>query len=59
MPIYFYQCVDCSDRDERIGGLDDHTAWCVTCGGLMLRLEQDLFNPYFEQFQTIQEEVYP
>ena len=34
-------------RNQRIAGLDDHTALCVACGGLMLRLEGDLFTPYF------------
>jgi len=47
MPLYEYQCVDCSERDQRIAGLDDHTALCAKSGGLMLRLEGDLFTPYF------------
>lgn len=42
MPLYEYQCVDCSERDQRIAGLDDHTALCAKSGGLMLRLEGDL-----------------
>ncbi len=49
MPIYEYQCVDCSDRDQRVAGLDDHTALCAQCGGLMLRLDEDVFKPYFEE----------
>ena len=53
MPIYSYQCADCGVQDQRVGGLDDHTALCVACGGLMLRLDEDLFKPYF----TGQEEV--
>lgn len=48
MPIYDYQCVDCSEREQRVAGLDDHTALCVACGGLMLRLDVDVFQPYFE-----------
>lgn len=48
MPVYDYQCVDCGDRDSRVAGLDDHTARCAQCGGLMLRLDEDLFHPYFE-----------
>jgi len=59
MPIYSYQCVECGDQDGRIGGLDDHTALCMVCGGVMVRLEQDPFSPYFQQSQTILEEVYP
>jgi putative FmdB family regulatory protein len=48
MPIYDYQCVDCGARDHRIAGADDHAALCVACGGLMLRLDVDVFGPYFE-----------
>ncbi len=48
MPIYEYQCVDCGGRDQRVAGLDDHTAMCVPCGGLMLRLDEDVFHAYFE-----------
>jgi len=48
MPNYDYQCVDCGDRDSRVAGLDDHTALCAQCGGLMLRLDEDVFHPYFE-----------
>ena len=47
MPLYEYQSMDCTATDQRIAGLDDHTALCVACGGLMLRLEGDLFTPYF------------
>ncbi len=49
MPIYEYQCVDCGGRDQRVAGLDDHTAMCVPCGGLMLRLDEDVFQAYFEE----------
>ena len=49
MPIYEYQCVDCSSRDQRVAGLDDHTALCTQCGGLMLRLDEDIFQSYFEE----------
>jgi len=38
MPLYEYKCVDCGENDHRIAGLDDHTALCAKCGGLMLRL---------------------
>jgi hypothetical protein len=48
LPIYEYQCVDCEGRDQRVAGLDDHTALCAQCGGLMLRLDEDVFQPYFE-----------
>jgi putative FmdB family regulatory protein len=48
MPIYDYQCVDCGGRDQLVAGLDDHTALCTHCGGLMLRLDEDVFRPYFE-----------
>ena len=49
MPIYEYQCVDCTGRDQRVAGLDDHIALCTQCGGLMLRLDEDVFLPYFEE----------
>ncbi len=48
MPLYEYQCTDCQARDQRLAGLDDHTALCVRCGSLMLRLDEDLFGPYFQ-----------
>jgi len=48
MPIYNYQCVGCGERDQRIAALDDHSAICVACAGLMLRLDVDVFQPYFE-----------
>ena len=38
MPLFEYQCIDCHARDQRIAGLDDYTARCVQCGGLMLRI---------------------
>jgi putative FmdB family regulatory protein len=44
MPLYDYQCTDCGRQDQRIGALDDYTALCVDCGGLMLRLD-DPFDP--------------
>jgi hypothetical protein len=31
-----------------VAGLDDHMALCTQCGGLMLRLDEDVFQPYFE-----------
>ncbi|MCL4500835.1 MAG: hypothetical protein M1438_03140 [Deltaproteobacteria bacterium] len=46
MPLFEYQCVDCQGRDQRVAGLDDHTAACAECGGLMLRLDEDVFAPY-------------
>jgi len=49
MPIYEYQCAECGGRDQRVAGLDDATALCVSCGGLMLRLDEDVFAPYFEE----------
>jgi putative FmdB family regulatory protein len=52
MPLYEYQCVDCGSQDQRIAGLDDHTAICVACEGLMLRLNEDVFEPYFNEVIT-------
>ncbi|MFA4834816.1 MAG: hypothetical protein WC749_01925 [Dehalococcoidia bacterium] len=48
MPLYEYRCIDCHTRDIRIAGADDHTALCV-CGELMLRLDEDVFEPYFDK----------
>lgn len=47
MPLYEYQCIDCKVRDQRVAGLDDHIAICVHCDGLMLRLDEDVFQPYW------------
>jgi hypothetical protein len=52
MPIYEYQCVDCSGRDQRVAGLDDHTSLCTQCSGLMLRLDEDVFQPYFDEVSS-------
>jgi putative FmdB family regulatory protein len=49
MPLYEYKCVDCGSQDQRVAGLDDHTAMCITCEGLMLRLNEDVFQPYFDE----------
>ncbi len=50
MPIYQYQCTDknCARQEPVIAGLDDAMAMCSRCGGLMLRLDEDLFTPYYE-----------
>ncbi len=47
MPIYDYRCVDCGAWDQRIGGLDDHTALCSRCRGIMMRVTADVFQGYF------------
>ena len=47
MPLYVYRCLGCNDWDQQLAGLDDHTALCTACGGLMLREDQDVFRPYF------------
>ena len=49
MPSYEYKCIDCGAEEERIAGLDDNTALCMDCGSIMLRLNEDVFRPYFEQ----------
>lgn len=49
MPLYLYQCSHCQVRETRIAGLDDHLAVCQFCGQVMLRLDLDLFGPYFDQ----------
>ncbi|AEB08162.1 FmdB family zinc ribbon protein [Desulfobacca acetoxidans] len=49
MPAYEYKCIHCGKEEVRIGGLDDDTALCIECGNLMLRLNEDIFWPYFEK----------
>ena len=39
-------------QDQRVAGVDDHTAMCISCEGLMLRLNEDVFQPYFEEVAT-------
>lgn len=51
MPAYEYQCINCQTKEVRIGGLDDKTAICMNCGDLMLRLDDDVFRPYFDKQQ--------
>ena len=40
MPTYHYRCVDCNCEDQRIAGLDDHTA-----------ADENLFKPNFDEPQ--------
>ena len=47
MPAYTYKCIQCAVEEVRIAGLDDDTAICLACGDLMLRLDEDIFRPYF------------
>jgi putative FmdB family regulatory protein len=57
MPVYDYQCVECGGRDQRVAGIDDATALCVSCGGLMLRLDEDIFQPYFREAVSSEQET--
>lgn len=52
MPIYEYQCLDCAWQDKQVTGCDHHTALCAHCGGLMLRLDEDIFWPYLEEVSS-------
>ncbi len=49
MPVYLYRCTaeQCNHKEPVIAGLDDAIAVCSQCGGLMRRLDDDLFTPYF------------
>lgn len=49
MPLYSYQCPDCHTTDKRIAGVDDHTALCVKCDGLMLRTDNDIWTPLWDE----------
>jgi putative FmdB family regulatory protein len=44
MPLYNYTCSACGEKDVRVGGVDDQTATCVSCGGLMHRTDKDVFK---------------
>jgi hypothetical protein len=48
VPAYYYQCTHCQSTEGRIGGVDDHLAVCARWHHLMVRLDYDLFSPYFE-----------
>lgn len=41
----------CQTRDTRIGGLDDHVAICNRCGHAMIRLDHDIFAPYWNHLE--------
>jgi len=56
MPRYDFQCVDCGNRDTHLAGVDDYTVICGACGGLMVRLDEECFTPYFAVPILLQEE---
>lgn len=37
MPAYEYTCTNCTEREVRITGIDDHTVICDKCGQVMVR----------------------
>ena len=45
MPAYEYVCSNCEAKEQRIGGLDDHTIICDQCGQVMVR--QAIWTPYW------------
>ena len=47
MPIYEYEYVDCGCQDQRVAGIDDHTAICAECNCVMVRLDLDWFASAF------------
>lgn len=49
MPLYRYQCCYCQTQETRIAGLDDYLAICHLCGQVMVRLDFDLFAPYYAE----------
>lgn len=49
MPLYEYQCLDCGARETLVAALDEHTALCLLCGGLMQRVTADPWQPYFPE----------
>ena len=44
MPTYPYKCLACGAPDLRVAGIDDETAVCHLCDGLMLRQSQDPYQ---------------
>lgn len=57
MPTYDYLCVDCGEDGQRISGVDDHVAVCVNCDGIMLRTDEDIWSPLWEEQLRQQEEL--
>jgi putative FmdB family regulatory protein len=55
MPLYNYKCLDCHATDQRLAGLDDATALCVKCGGLMLRLDDPFIHLWDDILPWIKE----
>jgi putative FmdB family regulatory protein len=53
MPRYCYRCLDCGSWDQRVAGLDDDTAICTKCGGLMLRVADNVLGPDFEEIPEV------
>ena len=53
MPVYSYRCLECGSWDQRVAGLDDDTAICTKCGGLMLRVADNILGPYFEEISNL------
>ncbi|MFP3868739.1 MAG: hypothetical protein ACLFUU_11365 [Desulfobacteraceae bacterium] len=57
MPIYHYQCTNCQLRETRVAGVDDHFAICVRCQHLMIRLDNELFGPYFAESTALPKDL--
>lgn len=57
MHIYCYRCLDCGSWDQKVAGLDDDLAICTNCGGLMLRMADNIMGPYFEEISDLLEEM--
>ena len=57
MPVYQFQCTDenCGLREPVIAGPDDSVAIWSRCGGLMLRLNEAPFTPYYETPKNFEE----
>lgn len=53
MALLLFKCVDCQTTDERIGAPFETTAICHECGGLMLRLDEDIFAPFFREGERL------
>lgn len=53
MPLYSYRCPNCHTIDKRIAGVDDHTAICIKCEGVMLRKDMDIWGPLWSESQGV------
>ncbi len=47
MPLYSYMCSECGAEEKLVAGIDNYMVICPTCGGVMLRTDEDIWAAYF------------